>query len=234
MRNAVSASSYPPHAGEALRRDSLFPHPSPPRAFTLIELLVVIGLIAVLAGTMIASLRDGDRTLALQSAQSSLAGLLSAARGQAALTGRNAALLLHADTTDLARYLRAVAIAVRTPDGTAWAPAGDWILLPAGVGVLPSLVPADLRSQPDAPWEGLRSSAFASSPGAMDGTACLVLSFTPRGTVAGGGGSIVLAPFSLRPPPADLPLRFEQPDAVRGVSVSTYGIATLVHDRSGF
>ncbi len=203
------------------------------RAFTLIELLIVMAIIGVMAGALAAGLRGGDRTLALQSAQGTLAGLINAARGQSALSGRNAALLLHADAADSTRYLRAFAVTVLEPDGITWA-SEDWIMLPAGIAVLPPVVPATLLSEPIGAWDGLRSSAFNPATQVHGGAASHLLSFTPRGTISGLGGNIVLTPATAQPPDAAFPLRFDNPEAVRGVSVSAYGIATLIHDRSGF
>ncbi len=195
---------------------------------------MVIALIAVLVGGLGLALRTGDRSTALQSGQATLASLLVAARGQSALTGRNAALLLHADPSDEARFLRALSVAVRNPANDEWLPSDEWILVPPGVALLPPVETAELWTGSADAWGGMRSSAFSSSTESFRGIASHVLAFTPRGTVSGGGGDIILAPIVSQPPSEAFPLRFEQPDAVRGVTVSTYGIATLIHDRSGF
>ncbi|MSU70660.1 MAG: prepilin-type N-terminal cleavage/methylation domain-containing protein [Opitutaceae bacterium] len=201
--------------------------------FTLIELLLVLGLLVVLAGGLGLALQDGDRSIALHSAQNMLASSLTLARGRAALAGRNAALLVQADPTDRENYLHRLIVAVRNPADTIWVPADTWVLLPAGVYVLPPTSPAGALSAPGVDWSGLRSSALTTSTEFVDSLACYALSFTPRGTVS-GGGDIVLATAVRLPPAADVPIQFAHADAVRGVSVSSYGIATLINDRGGF
>lgn len=194
----------------------------------------MLALVAVLAGGAGLALRGGDRGVALQSGQAALVSLLAAARSQAALAGRNAALVLHADPLDAERCLRALAPAVRDSAGAAWERTGAWMTLPGDTAVLPPAAPAGDLTVPGLDWGGLRSSAFAAGPENLGGVPAYVLAFTPRGTVVGGGGNLVLAPAVRTRPGVGFPLRFDQPEAVRGVSVSAYGVATLIHDRSGF
>jgi len=205
----------------------------PAAAFTLIELLVVMGLIAILAAGVGLALQGGDRSVALQAAQGTLASLLTSARGQAALAGRNAALVVQADPGSPDSYLRAVTVAVRDTADTTWVPVDDWVLLPPNAYFLPATVPDGALIVPGDDWSGLRSSAFAPALDSCDGIPCLVLSFTPRGTIS-GGGDLVLAPAVRQPAGAAVSIQFIRPDAVRGVVLSTYGIATLIDDRSGF
>lgn len=202
------------------------------RGFTLIELLLVIGIITALAAGIGVALQGGDRSVALRSAQGTLVSLLTAARGEAALAGRNAAFLVQADPGSDG-YLCRVAVTVRDPADTSWIPLDDWATLPAGVYVLPVTTPTGALAAPGVDWGGLRSSAFSAATEIVGATPCLVLSFTPRGTVS-GGGSIVLATAVRVAPGGATPIQFAQPDAVRGVLVSSYGVATLVDDRTGF
>jgi len=176
--------------------------------------------------------QGGDRSVALRSAQGTLVSLLTAARGQAALTGRNAAIAVQSDPR-LPGYLQCVTVAVRDVGDSAWIPADDWLQFPTGVYVLPSTEPSGPLTAPGADWTGLRSSALSAATETVNSVTSLVLSFTPRGTVS-GGGNIVLTTAERLPPGAGAPIRFLQPDAVRGVSVSSYGIVTLIDDRAGF
>jgi prepilin-type N-terminal cleavage/methylation domain-containing protein len=200
--------------------------------FTLIELLLVIGIITVLTAGIGVALQGGDRSVALRSAQGILVSLLNAARGQASLAGRNAALLVQADPS-ADNYLHSVVVALRDPGDTKWIPIDDWLQLPAGVYLLPVTTPTGALAAPGVDWGGLRSSAFAPATEAVNSVPCLVFSFTSRGTVS-GGGNIVLATAARVPIGGAAPIQFVQPDAVRGVVVSSYGVATLVDDRTGF
>ena len=100
-------------------------------AYTLIELLVVAALIGVLAGTVGLALRSPDDGMALQVAQATLASLCSAARGRAALTGRDARLLIAADPADLECHLRYLQIVHEDPAGSDhWRAEGSGVYLP--------------------------------------------------------------------------------------------------------
>ncbi len=202
------------------------------RGFTLIELLLVIGIITALAAGIGAALQGGDRSVALRSAQGTLVSLLTAARSEAALVGRNAALLVQADPA-LDGYLCDLVVAVRDSADTTWLPVDDWATLPAGVYVLPLNTPVPPLTAAGVDWGGLRSSAFATATETVGTTSCFVLSFTPRGTVS-GGGNLVLATATRISPAVGAPIQFAQPAAVRGVTVSSYGVETLVDDSTGF
>ena len=133
-----------------------------PRGFTLVELLLVMGIVAVLSAGLGVALQGGDRSVALRSAQGTLASLLTAARGQAALTGRNAALLVSVDP-GANNYLHSLMVATRDAADTAWIPTDDWLQLPDGVYVLPPTTPSAGLTAPGIDWGGLRSSAFSSA-----------------------------------------------------------------------
>ena len=74
--------------------------------FTLLELLVVTGLIATVSVVLVRGLGAGGQASALQSAQATVAGLITTARTKAPATGRKVRLLLHADPVAPERYLR--------------------------------------------------------------------------------------------------------------------------------
>jgi len=203
-------------------------------AFTLIEVIVVVGLIALLAGGLGLAFRGGERAVALQTGQRTLAGLAAAARGQAAVSGRNAGLLVVSDLGSPGDHLRRLVVAARSPVDGAWIPIDAWITLPVGVALLPPVTPTGALVGVDDDWSGLRSHAFTTATESCDGIPCHVLSFTPRGTVAGLGGALILAPVTGLPPGAGAPHRYEQPEAVRGLLVSSYGQVTFVETRDGF
>ena len=157
-----------------------------PRGFTLIELLLVIGIITVLAAGIGTALQGGDRSVALRSAQGTLVSLLTVARGQAALVGRNAALLVQADPA-VDGYLCNLVVAVRDSADTTWLPVDDWATLPAGVYVLPVNTPAPPLTVAGnrLGWAALIG-VCRHHPETVGATSCFILSFTPRGTVSGG------------------------------------------------
>lgn len=200
-------------------------------AFTLIELLVVIGIIAATAGVIGLALRDGSPSAALQSAQSTVASLLSSARSQAALKGKDAAVMLAADASDSTRYLHALTIAVY--DGTAWQQTSDYVNLPDGAYLVPPT---------GAPVES--GVSFAANGGTIGSTALnesvslnnathLFIRYTPLGAVGGSGGYIVIS-TATRQPSGSPPVKFNNDKNVRGLLLSAYGAVSLVNDRSGF
>lgn len=218
---------------------------------TLVELVVVIGLIAVLTGVVIVGLR-GDQTQALADGQGTVASLLSATRGQAALRGTNARLLVNANPENRERFLRYIVIEVQDPgDPDRWVAVDAGVTLPVGVAVLPKA--ATTVGNPDGVlaagmmWN-LSSTVFGTLSHQPIHSAVaedwLGVAITARGTIARGpttgltgagpSGSIILGTYTAQPPGGATPLMFDNPDNVRGMTLSSYGIATLVHDRTGF
>lgn len=217
------------------------------RAFTLIELLVVIGLIGTLAAGLAIGLRPASQGVALQAGQSAVANLLHAARLNALATGHETRVLLHVDPTSVADdFLRRLAWQEKTDQG--WITQGE-IQLPEGVAMLPRNPEAFASLlAPNVAWTrgdgaALRSTAFrpgtevratVNSPEAADWSA---VTFSSAGTTM-GSGDLVLGAIVIRPPSdrdaGQAPLRFVHPDQVRGLSLSGYGLATLVNSREGF
>jgi len=216
-------------------------------AFTLIELLVVVGLIAALAAVLAVGLRPAGQGVALQAGQSAVANLLNAARLNALATGRETRVLLHVDPASAdAGFLRRLAWQENTDQG--WITQGE-IRLPDGVGMLPRNPEAFIGLlAPGVAWTrgdgaALRSTAFGSGAevqaavNAPDTTLWSTLVFSAAGTTL-GSGDLVLGSVVVRSPSdigsGEAPLRFMNPDQVRGLSLSVYGLATLVNSREGF
>ncbi len=217
------------------------------RAFTLIELLIVTGLIATLAAVLAVGLRPSGQGLALQAGQSAVANLIQAARLSALATGRETRVLLHADAAAAdGCFLRVLAWQANTESG--WRTSGE-IELPDGVAMLPSrpdafaglLAPGPAWTRGDG--AALRSTAFGpggevrAAVNTPDATRWLVLTFASAGTTLGSGdlvlGSVVARPVA-EVAAGQAPVCFIDPAQVRGLSLSGYGLATLVNTREGF
>lgn len=216
------------------------------RGFTLIELLVVIGLIAVLAGGIGLSLGGGDKSNALKSAQNIISSLLSGARGQAALSQSDAAIVVNVTTTS-DNFLRELRI-VKKNSSNQWIVSGNPIFLDKGV----YLVPAQGAGLPttnvsfdtvNGAWTGLYSTAYDTTdigPLFYDDASPaqnqvstdmyrILRSFTSLGTTS--PGNIVLSTADLTGPNQ---LKFNNPNNIRGVKIGNYGVATLINEAEGF
>lgn len=228
--------------------------PRPCRAFTLLELLVVIGLIAALSLVLLGGLGGGGKSAALQSAQATLANLVSAARIKAQAGGGGARLLIHIDPTspsEPARFLRYVVI--QTQVAGVWEPVpAVEIYLPEGIYVVPgnfTSLPAGLFSTSvTTPWtksdnSPLRSTALRANQVlslALNGSVVeqwVSVSFVSAGTTA-QSGDIILTTGHRRSPgsysPGESPVELENPETVRGLTLSTYGLPALINDRMSF
>ena len=205
-------------------------------AFTLIELLVVVALIAMLTAGLGVALRHPGESVSLPAAQTTLASLLHAARGRAALTQQNARLVVAADPADLEKYLSQLRVVHQDPDNPGnWLADGDGLGLPRGVYVVPSSAAA-VPGNPSWP-ASRRSSALSSAAAtlAIDGGATgsfYFVQFTSRGTT--GGGNLVLTAGRVTVGAAGPALAFDNPDNVRGVLLRTSGALTLLNDASAF
>lgn len=226
----------------------------PRRAFTLLELLVVIGLIAALSLVLLGSFGSGGKSAALQSAQATLGNLVSAARTKALAGGGGARLLISIDptsTNDPARFLRYIAIQEQIAGVWQPVPAVE-IFLPEGVYLVPgnfTSLPAGLFSTSAAtPWTKSDSSPLRSTALRANQILSLALnspvaeqwvsvSFASAGTTA-QSGDLILATGRRRPPgsysPGESPVELENPETVRGLTLSTYGLPALINDRASF
>ncbi|HYD83851.1 MAG TPA: prepilin-type N-terminal cleavage/methylation domain-containing protein [Opitutus sp.] len=220
-------------------------------AFTLIELLVVVALIAGLAALFIAGVGSGSKAGALQSAQATMANLIMAARAKAMASGMRVRILVHADTRDVARFRRFIAMQQETSYlSNAWRPAYERVSLPEGICVLPRVtrVPSGFYAGNMA-WtktsvaDPLHSSALdmavvSAAVDRDDEEVWEVIQFTPFGTMSTNAGDVVLATVVRRAPGSfaegESPVRAEDVKRVRGMAISTYGVPMLLNGRAAF
>ncbi len=223
-----------------------------PRAFTLLELLVVIGLMAVLSLFLFGGLRGGGKTAALQSGQATVVNLLTVARTKAMATGQSARLLVHVDansTEQPSRFLRCVVVQIQNPVGWQTVTAA---YLPEGVYVVPgnfSSIPAGLFATGTAgPWtksdaSALRSTALRANAvttdtiNGADAAQWAAITISANAGTA-QSGDLILASGRPRAPGAyqlgESPVELDNPEAVRGLTLSAYGVPALINGRSSF
>lgn len=227
------------------------PQRSASRAFTLMELLIVIGLIAVLSVGFIFTVSGSNRSVALESAQASLANFVNAACSRAVASGRPVRILVR-NQTDREDYRRLLVLLHLRTAGLPEPVAANWdvvstVELPVGIYLLPdgtNMPPNLLLNSPA--WVGgsgtpMRSSALTNGLFSFnyDGQveAWEYFGFTEFGTNADTAGDLILATGrALTPDPnrSGAPVELSNPDAVRGLTLSNYGVARLVNDRHGF
>lgn len=203
--------------------------------FTLIELLSVIAIIGVFAGVIGLAFRGGgDSTVGLQASQSTIVSMITLARGQAAVSGRNAAFLVNNSPTS-ERYRRFVIVVVRDASDN-WVALNDGVFLPQGCYVVPQAGPG-IAIETGSNWTGLESEALQTSVSQAFVSATSEswegVNITARGTT-GDLGRIVVANGRLEPPGTNPPFIFLNPDNVRGVQVMSYGTTRLIDNRAGF
>lgn len=231
-----------------------------PGAFTLIELLVVIGLIAAMSFFLVGGLLGGGATAALQSGQATVANLVAAARLKASATGRKTRLLVNTDVNAPGRYLRFVALQLARQAGsspTDWATVTT-VTLPDGVYIMPaSLTQAAGLVNRAADWKRISdtsaelvSDLFANQSvsvpleGDLSGQTWTGVSFTANGTLSplSGGpppkGFLVITLGTRKPPGSypvgEAPVQLINPQAVRGLVLSAYGVPALLNERGAF
>ncbi|QYM80115.1 prepilin-type N-terminal cleavage/methylation domain-containing protein [Horticoccus luteus] len=214
------------------------------RGFTLVELLVVIGIIALTAGVLGMAFRGASASTGLQAAQNCLATVLAGARGQAALGQAEAAVIVDADPAS-ATYLRAVGVATRQSGATQFVFAGDWLVLPDGVYIVPPNSASagtsfEIDSGAGGAWTPESFSSLLAPSNSdvrkSDGTSAgmvmrLDATISPVGRVT-SAGEVRLAVAAARRS-ADT-IIFGHPAAERGVLVSAYGAVIFVNDASAF
>lgn len=214
-----------------------------------------MGLIALLSGLLAAGLPSFGARAALASGQSTLMTLVTAARARAMASGRKTRLLVAENPGAPDHYLRRLIMQQGRQVGPSPA---DWdtvheTTLPDGIFVVPASLAglvddaANWKKASD-PAEDLVSavlldqripilSAGDPSPQPWSGVA-----FTPNGTLAsvGGGppprGTIVLAAGRFRSGamPGQPPIELVEPERVRGIFLSAYGVPALLNGRQSF
>jgi len=217
----------------------------PIRGFTLIELLVVLGIITLLAGGLGLALRDGESARALEAAQATVASLVSAARVEAVLHQNRTMLVFDADPSGDC-FLRGVQVAVESaPDSGRWRIAGPGAVLPRGICVVPGsvgVVGATFAADDAQPgtWPEERQSTLEMMPAGsiLNGAdnpsgkyLGMSVPLTSKG-LAGVGVSVKLVLAAVRRAPPGL--IFDHPDQVRGIALSSYGVAILLNDARAF
>lgn len=223
------------------------------RGFTLIELLVVVALIAILTGFLLGGLPGGGKAVALQSAQATLANAVAAARTRARASGRPVRLLVNIDAAARSapsRFLRVLVL--QRQDGSAWTTVAE-LSLPPGVGLVPgnfSSIPSGWFDPADsASWRRISDGGTLRSTALREGEIVSIaadgdetsrwcgITFAAAGTTL-QTGDLVLTLARTRSPDSfqsgESPIQLENPEAVRGLSLGTYGVVTLIDDRNGF
>jgi prepilin-type N-terminal cleavage/methylation domain-containing protein len=216
------------------------------KAFTLIELLVVIGIIGVLVGVLAGVLGGGGQSSAMQAAQGTMSSLLSSARAQAALSGRDAAIAVNYDYSyNSDRYLRYCVVIVKDSSG-AWVTANEGYYLPTGVYVVPNAPLTSNDAEAGVTFGAVYSSGFDGTLNAAFNSTksekWLVLGINAlgqrvnaaNGAAVGAGTYVVLSVGNPQPPGTTPPVKFSNAYNLRGFSVSKYGVASFINDASGF
>ena len=204
--------------------------------FTLIELLAVIGVIAVLAAVVFAGLSGSDRGAALRTAQATMANALNLTRTRAMTKNAYVALMVNNDASDSNNYRRLIAV-VEDINGESLVVAT--YLLPENVYVIPHRDRFPIGLHTDENWNGSDSAALVGSTFLRNTISKQIAGnapqsweyreMTPEGTIASGtAGNIVVAVASRQSGSGSgYPIIFDAPEMIRGLKVSTYGLARL-------
>ncbi len=217
------------------------------KAFTLLELLVVIGLIGALAFFVAGSLGGSSKSAALQSAQATLANLVTVARTRAIASGKGTRLIINDNPANKPAYRRRLVLVEES--GAGWNVLHA-VMLPAGVyllsrdtHVLPGAFPVATDWRTADGQKALGSScldttwlSFAYESAVQENWE--YAGFTPRGTMETNAGALILATgrnlSAAEVSAGRSPVEMNVPGNVRGMQLSTYGVPRLVNDRTGF
>jgi len=240
----IEAGSHERARARRLRRKA--------RGFTLLELLVVVGLIAALSSFLMHGLAGGGQSAALQSAQALVANIVTAARTKAMASGKSSRVLIHVDAASPGRPLRYLRyLVVQTQTASGWQTFAD-VFLPDGSYVVPgnfTVTPAGLfATTSSVPWTkadgtallstALRSNQITSEMinGADAEQWVSFIISANAGTAQ--PGDIILAAGTRRAPGSyqagESPVELSNPENVRGLTLSTYGVPALINSRTSF
>jgi len=222
------------------------------RAFTLVELMIVIALIATLSVVAVNLAEGGGESAGLVAGQSGLAGLVTVARTKAITTGNACRVLLNIDpdgTPIASRFLRCLVVQVQV--GAAWQTISEFYL-PKHVFLVPgdfAALPAGLFADGAAVWvradlsTPLRSSTLRTAQIVSEAVNASVAEKWVSFSISGVGttaqaGDLVLAVGRQRPAGSygagESPIELINPERVCGLTLSSYGLATLISDRASF
>ncbi len=224
-------------------------------AFTLIELLVVMAVIAIFIGVFSGALRPGSPTVAVEGGQSTVAALLSQARGVAVLKDADTFLIIHADPDDPDRFLRFASIIYdANEDGDndwttdfVYDSATDGVSLSNGVYFVPpdgSLSGEVEFSDDPTPWDSAVNSSFSNGDAVLqvdflsnEPEDYFFVHFNRRGLVpqtATRVGSPIISVATAQPAGDGTGLRFDNAAVARGAIVRQYGSFVLLNDTDEF
>lgn len=207
--------------------------------FSLVEILVVLGLIGLMLGGIGLARRDGNRDVGLQSGQAQVLALLRAAQAEAISRQVFVRILIPsalppAQEFASGSYLRCLQVAFREEGAVeGWrADVGAMLFLPAGIFIVPPIVPSSHviaglawptgESAPVSVVETAKDLAVVGRIAPLD---CYYLEFRPDGTASPADARLVLG--TARQMQGALP-HFDNPSATRGVGVRGTGqIETL-------
>lgn len=262
MGNAVaaSASEWAGHVSSfGFRVSGSAGSRRPVRAFTLIEVLVVIGvMVLVLGGVGVALSGRGGEGAALTNSQNIVAGMVAAARAQAALHQTNARLVIYYQQPpggDAEKYLRSLVVVREEPYlSRRYTAAGEPVTLPVPICIVPPAPVPTTHLQAGVVWDnrptgptstlqiatgfnygGQNQNSVRQFFGTQGQSGrILYLEFAPDGTVTSTSSAatkIAVSTAELRG--AALP-RLTNASAVRGLFVRRSGGVSLVDQSTGF
>ena len=200
----------------------------------MLELLTVIAIIGIFVGAIGWGIRGGGGAAGLSASQATIASLLSLARGEAAVSGFDAGVVVNTNESKPDRYLRYL-VPVRR-NGAGWEAMSEGVYLPADCYVIPEAGPLPGTIETGAVWTGRQSTALLDIPNqALNSTtddSWAGIFFTPQGKVElGCDGNLIVARGRKN---SDGSFVWVEPDNVRGLVMTMYGQVRTVNSSEGF
>lgn len=215
--------------------------------FTLVELLVVVGLIALLAAGAGIALSDSGAQ-ALAGAQKNVAGLVGAARAEAALHQTRARLYVYGTRPpagNAERFLRLLQVFREDPaESNRFVAVGSPLYLPRGVYVVPNITTGLIAAGVQWPANPPARSTFAANnpqplnpvppPGSVwAGGSGYFFEFSAEGTLLPAQATHARLVLARGRVTDGLP-QFDNPGTIRGLLIrSATGAVTYANDASG-